>query len=939
MQTSEKKAEALLSEILLLVKERHPRFSRSSLTLDDHFEKDLGLDSLARVELISRIESHFGSHFSQRLINEAQTPKELLRELLGDKAKPFFTSLTKKSTRELQETSGLPGSAQTLLEVLEWHVKHHPKRPHIQFYEDEREGETISYAQLKEKSLQVAAGLQKLSLKPAQAVAIMLPTSADYFYSFFGIVLAGGVPVPIYPPSRPSQLEEHLQRHTKILQNCEAAILITFDEAEQVGRLLKSYAYAIENIVTVEQLCTSDTPQALPKLNSDDTAFIQYTSGSTGDPKGVVLTHANLISNIRAMGKAVDASSKDVFVSWLPLYHDMGLIGAWLGSLYHASLFVVLSPLSFLSRPERWLWAIHRYEGTLTASPNFGYEYCLHRLKRSDLDGLDLSSCRGAFNGAEPVSHVTIKNFSAHFKDYGFDETAMTPVYGLAESTVGLTFSSTQRPPLIDTIRREHFMKNAIAEPAIEGEKDLLHFVSCGLPLAGHQIRIVDDAGHELPQRQEGLLQFSGPSSTQGYFKNPKKNRELFEQKWLNTGDRAYIAKGELYLTGRTKDIIIRAGRNIYPDELEKEIGAIEGIRKGCVAVFGLFDEASATQKLVILAESKVKESRGRKELHKEINELATELIGGPPDEIVLAEQGAVLKTSSGKIRRSATRDLFAEKGGKASSQNLAWQLMRLSLKSLWPRLWRIVRLVQSHLFAIYSWTLFCLICAVSWLGIVLLPTLSLRWSMVRFCAALLGFLSFTRLTVQGRENLPKTPEGLVIVANHSSYIDALVLVAVLPSPAAFIVKSELKTSFWTRLPLQKMQARFVERFDIGKSIEDSQALTEDLHNKKALLFFPEGTFTRIPGLRPFHLGAFSAAAQADVPLLSIAIAGTRAILPSDSWFPRHGSIHVEIGERLILTAEEKTLDIWHKALLFSQKSRDFMLKHIQEPDLMYEAD
>ena len=939
MQTSEKKAEALLNEILLLVKERHPHFNRSSLALDDQFDKDLGLDSLARVELISRIESHFGCRFSQRLINEAQTPKELLAELLGANAKPFFSSLAHRISHHLQETSGLPDSAQTLLEVLEWHVQRHPKRPHIQFYEDEGEGETISYAQLKEKSLKITAGLQKLGLKPAQAVAIMLPTSADYFYSFFGIILAGGVPVPIYPPSRASQLEEHLQRHTKILENCEAAILITFNEAEQVGRLLKSYAYAIEHIVTIEQLCGSGTPQALPKLNSSDTAFIQYTSGSTGDPKGVVLTHANLICNIRAMGKAVDASSKDVFVSWLPLYHDMGLIGAWLGSLYHASLFVVLSPLSFLSRPERWLWAIHRYKGTLTASPNFGYEYCLHRLKQSDLNGLDLSSCRGAFNGAEPVSHVTIKNFSAHFKEYGFDETAMTPVYGLAESTVGLAFSPVQRPPLIDTIRRGHFMKNAIAEPAIEEENDLLHFVSCGLALAGHQIRIVDDAGHELPQRQEGLLQFSGPSSTQGYFKNPKKNRELFEQKWLNTGDRAYIAKGELYLTGRTKDIIIRAGRNIYPDELEKEIGAIEGIRKGCVAVFGLFDEANATQKLVILAESKVTQSQEREELHKKINLLATELIGGPPDEIVLAEQGAVLKTSSGKIRRAATRELFTQKGGRAGSQNLAWQLIRLSVKSLWPRLQRLVRLVQSHLFALYGWTLFSLICAISWLGIVLLPTLSLRWSMVRFCAALLGFLSFIRPSVKGQENFLKTSEGLVIVANHSSYIDALVLVAVLPSPAAFIVKSELKTSFWTRLPLQKLEARFVERFDIGKSIQDSQALTEDLHNKKTLLFFPEGTFTRIPGLRPFHLGAFSAAAEADVPVLSIVIAGTRAILPSESWFPRHGSIHVEISKKLILSAEEKTLDTWHKALLLSQRSRDFMLAHLEEPDLVYETD
>jgi len=418
---SEKRVEELLKVTYDLVKELHPHFSKSSVNLEDDFEKELGLDSLSRVELISRIEASFDTSFPQKVLHEAQTPKDLLKSLLGPQAHPVIDSYIEKSSLKLKESASLPTDEKTLVEVLFWHAKEHPDRPHIQLYQDDGKGEIITYSQLKERSLNVASGLQQLGLQPAQAVAIMLPTSADYFYSFFGILMAGGIPVPIYPPARSSHLEEHMQRHTKLLQNCEATILITVPEAKQVAKILKSYVQNIEEIVTPAQLSASKNTPTLPLLHEDDTAFIQYTSGSTGDPKGVVLTHANLLANIRSMGKAVNASSKDVFISWLPLYHDMGLIGAWFGSLYHTSFFVVMSPLSFLSKPQRWLWAIHKYGGTLSASPNFGYEYCLHRLKDIDLTGLDLSSWRAAFNGAEAVSPLTIQHFSHSFKAYGFN--------------------------------------------------------------------------------------------------------------------------------------------------------------------------------------------------------------------------------------------------------------------------------------------------------------------------------------------------------------------------------------------------------------------------------------------------------------------------------------------------------------------------------------
>jgi len=700
--STEKSIEKLLLLIHKLVKERHPNFNKKSLSLDDDFEKNLGLDSLSKLELFARIEDSFQVSLPEKLLYETRTARDLIDTLF----EPQLTSslevdnpnrlYLEKSIQTLDDTADLPNQAKSLLEVLQWHSQKYPDRPHIQFYTDQGDGEVISYGQLHKRALEVAIGLQQLELQPHQTVAIMLPTSAEYFYSFFGILMAGGIPVPIYPPARSSQLEEHLQRHTRILENGQVSILITIAEALQVANLLKASVGAIEHIVTVSQLQTHNLEKStlqknalssvLPQLQPQDTAFIQYTSGSTGDPKGVVLSHANLLANIRAMGKAVNAGPQDVFVSWLPLYHDMGLIGAWLGSLYHASLFVVMSPMNFLAKPQRWLWAIHRYGGTLAASPNFGYEYCLQRLKDKDLSGLDLSSWKAAFNGAESVSPITIHNFVEHFKQYAFKPQSMTPVYGLAESSVGLTFPPIGRGPLIDTICRDDFMQQQRAKQASEHHEHTLNFVSCGLPLANHEVRIVDESSHELPERQEGKVQFQGPSTTAGYYKNSQKTQELMDKDWLNSGDRGYIANGELYLTGRTKDVIIRAGRNIYPDELEKAIGSIAGIRQGCVAVFGVLDKKTATERLLVLAETKIKDEQAREQLQENINQFAMELIGGPPDEVVLARSGTVLKTSSGKIRRAACREQFIKNSGQTEKHNMAWQLFIINLRTLLPR-------------------------------------------------------------------------------------------------------------------------------------------------------------------------------------------------------------------------------------------------------------
>ncbi|MCK5366656.1 MAG: AMP-binding protein, partial [Gammaproteobacteria bacterium] len=698
-------ADALLSKVRDVVCELHPHMrDRVQVSLDSTLDRDLGLDSLARVELLVRLEQSFGVTLSEATLASVETPRDVLRALLAGKPGVRTADATVVEAAAVVEVPA-PSAAVTLLEALDWHVRAHPDRIHVQLYGDAGEIRDISYRDLLDGARAVAAGLRRLPFTPGQSVAVMLPTGAEYLYSFMGILLAGGVPVPIYPPARLSQIEDHFRRHARILKNAGAVCLITFPPAKRVSRLLTSHVPELRTIVTVPELSGAGLLDEASAASPDTVAFLQYTSGSTGNPKGVVLTHAQLLASLRSMGEALEARSSDVFVSWLPLYHDMGLIGAWFGSLYHAVRLVIMSPLHFLSRPQRWLWAIHRYGGTLSAAPNFAFELCLRRIDDKDIEGLDLQHWRIAANGAEAISPTTMEAFCDRFAAHGFRRATMFPVYGLAECSVGLTFSPIGRGPLVDAIDRDILAREGRAQPATSAtpEREALRIVSCGLPLVHHEIRVVDSAGRELPERQEGRLQFRGPSATSGYYRNQEKTAALFQGNWLETGDLAYIAAGELFITGRSKDLIIKAGRNIYPTEIEDLIGELDGIRKGRVAVFGSPDAQTGTERLVVLAETRKKQPQARERLRAAINEIATDVVTMPPDDVVLAAPNTVLKTSSGKIRRAASRKLY-EEGRLEQREKAVWlQVARLVMAGVVPQLRRVFRFATTSAFACYA--------------------------------------------------------------------------------------------------------------------------------------------------------------------------------------------------------------------------------------------
>jgi 1-acyl-sn-glycerol-3-phosphate acyltransferase len=886
--------DALLTVIRQLIEESaRPLSSKPDINLDSHLERELGLDSLGRTELLIRLSEVFGIDLPDESLL-AETPRELLNLLSAslevDESEALLEPL------ELPQGSGeFPSAASTLMASLAWHRDQHPDRVHILHYSQPEAPEPISYLALWEGAGRIASGLWKRSVRPGDRVALMLPTGTGYFFSFFGILRAGAIPVPIYPPTRPSQLEEHVRRHGLILQNAGVRMLITLPEARVVARLLRTQVPCLQQIIDWAELDKTETKGPVITRKGEDIAFLQYTSGSTGDPKGVALTHENLLANIRAMGKVAEVTGDDVFVSWLPLYHDMGLIGAWLGSLYFGLPLVVMSPLHFLARPSRWLWVIHRHRGTLSASPNFGYELCLNKVKEDELAGLDLSSWRWAFNGAEPVSAITLRRFKERFAPYGLDAKTLAPVYGLAEAAVGLAFPPPGRGPLVDRVSRERFTRDGVAVPVKEGVGDALEIVACGQALPGYRIRVVDRAGRELPERTEGRLEFQGPSATSGYFNNPGATRELIHEGWLDTGDRAYIADGDLYITGRIKEMIIRGGRNIYPYEVEQALGELPGIRKGCVALFPADDPASGTERLVVVAESRESDAARRNQLGQKVRELITDLLDMPPDEVVLAPPHTVLKTSSGKLRRATMRTLYEQGRLGRDGGTLPWQVLRLVLLGMWRRLQRIAQSSKRYLFAAYGWTLFWLLVPLVWLSVVLLPRRAMRWRAIRLGIRILRGLSATTVQVEGLENLPAADQPCVLVANHSSYLDTLALIDAIPREFVYVAKRELSQKRYSRIFLECLDTLFVERFDSRRSAASAKEFIKALQEGRSLAFYPEGTFRAEPGLLPFHMGAFVAAEQSGVPVLPVAIQGTRSILSADSNFPHHGAVKLVI--------------------------------------------
>jgi len=934
--------ERVLGVVRGLLEELGSHGAIAGLDAHSNLDRDLGLGSLERVELLARLEAAFSVRLSDRIAAEANTPEDLIRAILAAPdsgiAEEDIASLA-SGVAAVQTFAEAPDSivekAETLLDVLRHRGVHDATRTHLIIFEDDADPERpqqLTFGELYSAGLRCAEELARRGVPAGGRVAIMLPTSRQFFICYAGILLAGAVPVPIYPPFRADRIEEYAERQSAILNNAEVCLLLTFRRAEAVANLLRPRVKSLLDVVEAGKLLEAaekeppPAPGALPAYltgsrmrSGRDLALLQYTSGSTGDPKGVTLTHANLLANMRAIAEALEMGPSDVGVSWLPLYHDMGLIGAWLTLLMQGMPLVVMSPLVFLARPERWMQVVSKYKGTIAAAPNFAYELCVRKISDKSMEGVDLSSWRAALNGAEPVNPETVERFVHRFSKYGFRRGAMLPVYGLAEASLAVTMPPLNRGPLVDRVGREAFATQGRAVPSELDDEKTISFVSSGHPVTRHEVKIVDREGHDVDDRTEGFLWFRGPSATRGYFRNSAATAELFpagqtesenEFAWVNSGDKAYRADGEIFITGRVKDIIIKGGRNLYPHEVEEFASRAEGIRKGCVVAFGLKDPQSGTEKLVIVAESRGKTTVARAQIAAAITDQVSRGLGIPPDRVELVAPGAIPKTSSGKLRRDETKQLYIA-GNLAASRPPAWlQFAKLGFpayaSSAARTVWRGFVRGLEILYGIYFGIVFILWIVPSWL---IVRTIKDQRAAGRFTSAalkVLFFLAAIRVKVVGKEYM-NTPGAKVYAANHSSYFDVLPLMLGLGVSYRFVAKGEVNSMPFIGTFLNQMGHLSFDRHDAHSRLRQVDEIEEYLRQGDSVFVFPEGTFVPEPGVRPFQLGAFRSAVATGAPVIPVSLSGTRRFLRDRTFLPRPTKVTITLSPPIYPAAKTAT--------------------------------
>jgi fatty-acyl-CoA synthase len=509
----------------------------------------------------------------------------------------------------------------------------------------------ISYRALLADALTLAGAFDARGFTPGSRVALVMPEVADFIRAFFGITAAGLVPVPLFPPSQAGDLATFARQSQHVLDASHAVAVVTSSE---VATLLDVSGISSAPVVLAIETLGDAAPLERPiGVGLDRPALLQFTSGSTAAPKGVVLSHANIDANAVAIAHGLDLKPDDVGVSWLPLYHDMGLIGMLIAAVHGCVDLIIMSPVLFLKRPTVWLEAISTYRGTISFAPNFAYELCLRRVKSSQVETLDLSSWRVAGCGAEPVRAETLRAFAAHFAPSGFKPSSYMPSYGLAEHALAVTFS---RGGLkVDAVDAARLGRESRAVPVINGAP-AVRIVGCGRPFPGHEVRIVDEHERPLPDRHVGRIIAQGPSVMTGYFENPEATSDALRGGWLHTGDLGYMADGELYVCGRTKDLIIRHGRKYHPPDLESTIADLEGVRSSGVVVFGISRVADADEVIAVL---EARASSTTVDIVDHVRRRVRETVGLELDRVVVTPPGTIPRTTSGKVRRSETRERF----------------------------------------------------------------------------------------------------------------------------------------------------------------------------------------------------------------------------------------------------------------------------------------
>jgi fatty-acyl-CoA synthase len=532
---------------------------------------------------------------------------------------------------------------------------------------------SFSYTALERASARYGGALQALGLKKGDRVALICPANEDFVLCFFGAIRAGIIPVPIYPPLGVGQLQGYLDNTRHIVAKSGARALVTTAQIKRLLGTVQASSPSLEQVVAVEAIRESLEPLKAEKIGPDDVAFLQFTSGSTSRPKGVTLTHANLMANVRCiMNDGLKVTPEDRGISWLPLYHDMGLIGFVLAPVVNRIPVVFLPPLLFLKRPASWFQAFTRHKGTIAYAPNFAFALCLKRIRDRDLEGIDLSSWRVAGCGAEPIRPETLEAFADRFAGVGFKASALLPSYGMAESSLAVSFTELGGGMKALSVAGDTLWAENKLKLVPETDPGAVRLVSCGPSFPLHEIGVFspDDAAgeHRLPDGSVGELRIKGPSVMKGYWEDATRTAESLAGGWLRTGDLGFLHEGRVFICGRSKEVIIVNGRNYYPQDIEWEASRAEGVRKGNVIAFGARDNVERDRERVVVAfecqdvppSAEARDlPRLKHSIVQEIRKNVQEGIGLTLDDVVPLAPGVLPKTSSGKLQRSKTRELY----------------------------------------------------------------------------------------------------------------------------------------------------------------------------------------------------------------------------------------------------------------------------------------
>ena len=540
----------------------------------------------------------------------------------------------------------------TFIDVLRDNAQHTDRS--VTFVRANGQERVVSYPDLWLEARRRAHALQALGLVKGDRIGLILPEPDEFVLTFIAALTAGLVAVPIYPPQTLAKLEAYGDTVRHVLKASGAKVLVTSEalkpkiETHLVADGGSSARVVVEAEVREAAGFGGQSPEP---VSLDDLAFLQFTSGSTSRPKGVMVTHRNLSVNSHAiMFDGLKSTPDDRGVSWLPLYHDMGLIGFVIAPLYALVQVMFLPTMAFIRRPSLWLDAIHRFRGTITFAPNFAFALATRAVTASQAAQWDLSCMRALGCGAEPIQADVLRGFLDRFAAQGLRPESILPSYGMAEATLAITFADvTARLKTdvvdVDAMRAGKALSLADAQRPSGGSMEL---VSCGKPFPGHEVAIVGAAGAHLGERQVGEIWLRGPSVTAGYFGDPAATDETFGGGWLRTGDLGYKAGGELYICGRSKDLIILNGKNYYPQDIERVASRVDGVRDGQCVAFSRLDPSGA-EEAVIVAEAR---KSGADAIIAAVIAAVRAEIGVTIAEVVLIKRGTLPKTSSGKVRR-----------------------------------------------------------------------------------------------------------------------------------------------------------------------------------------------------------------------------------------------------------------------------------------------